>query len=54
MERSAALLYVLLMVGTIVAVDLRLFRNRFWPRLLVNIGIVLMFVGAYLVFLRHR
>jgi hypothetical protein len=30
------------------------FRNRFWERLVVNIGVVLMFAGSYSGFLRRR
>jgi len=37
-------LYVVVMIGVIVSADLLLFfRNRFWERLIVNIGIVLVF-----------
>lgn len=36
----------------IVAVDLLLFRDRFWERLTVNIGIVLVFAALYLRFFR--
>jgi len=41
-------LYVLIMIGTIVAIDLLFFRGRFWERLMVNIGIVLIFGAFYL------
>jgi hypothetical protein len=40
---------VLLVVGivvTVVAVDVLFFRDHFWPRLMANIGIVLIF-GAF-------
>ena len=40
-------LYLLAMVAVIVAVDVFLFRNRFWPRLAVNAGIVLIFTAFY-------
>lgn len=46
--------YVGVMIAVIVAVDLLFFRNRFWPRLLANIGIVLVFAAFYLAFLRDR
>ena len=46
------MLYVLVMVAVIVGVDVLLFRHHFWPRLLVNIGIVLVFGAVYLRFLR--
>ena len=45
-------LYVVAMVAVIVGVDLGFFRSRFWERLLVNIGIVLVFAAFYLRFLR--
>lgn len=40
-------LYVVAMIVTIVGVDLLFFRDRFWERLAVNIGIVLVFVAFY-------
>ncbi len=45
-------LYILVMIAVVVGVDLLLFKNRFWERLMVNIGIVLMFVAFYLRFLK--
>ncbi|MFF0292374.1 hypothetical protein ACFYS8_04000 [Kitasatospora sp. NPDC004615] len=47
------LLYVLAMVGLIVGVDFAFFRDHFWPRLLVNVGLVLVFLACYLRFLKH-
>jgi hypothetical protein len=47
-------LYVVAMATVIVAVDIAFFGNRFWERLMVNIGIVLVFVAFYLRFLRGR
>jgi hypothetical protein len=44
-------LYVLAMIAIIVGVDVMFFRNRFWERLIVNIGIVLVFAAFYLRFL---
>ncbi len=46
-------LYVLVLIAVIVGVDLLFFRHHFWPRLLVNIGIVLVFAAFYLRFLRN-
>lgn len=43
----AVVLYVLAMVGLIVGVDVAVFRQRFWERLIANIGIVLLFVAFY-------
>lgn len=42
---------VLAMVTLIVGLDVLFFRHRFWERLMVNIGIVLVFVAFYLRFL---
>jgi hypothetical protein len=49
--KSYVVLYVVLMAAIIVAVDFLFFRNRFWERLIVNIGIVLVFAAFYLRFL---
>jgi len=51
---SAGVLYAVAMAAVIVGVDfVFFFRNRFWERLTVNIGIVLVFAAFY--FLRfHR
>jgi hypothetical protein len=38
-------LYVVALITTVVSVDLLFFKNRFWERLIVNIGIVLVFAG---------
>ena len=46
----AVVLYVVAMAALIVAVDFVFFRNRFWERLMVNIGLVLVFVAFYLRF----
>jgi hypothetical protein len=47
------LLYVLAMIAAIVTTDVLIFRNYFWERLMVNIGIVLVFAGFYLRFFKH-
>jgi len=44
--------YALVMVALIVGVDLAFFRNFMLARLLVNVGIVLVFGAIYLRFLR--
>ncbi|HZP32230.1 MAG TPA: hypothetical protein VFB23_02615 [Candidatus Acidoferrales bacterium] len=46
-------LYVLLLIAVVVTVDFLFFRNRFWERLIVNIGIVLVFVAFYFRFLKN-
>jgi len=48
-----AVLYVVAMIAVIVTVDALIFRNHFWERLMVNIGIVLVFSAFYLRFLNH-
>ena len=54
MERHAAVvLYVLALVAVVVGVDVLFFRYRFWPRLMVNVGIVLVFAAFYLRFLKR-
>jgi len=52
-SRIAVALYVAAMVAGIIGVDLAFFRNRFLERLIVNIGIVLVFAAFYLRFLRR-
>ena len=44
--------YVVAMIAVIVTVDALIFRNHFWERLMVNIGIVLVFAAFYLRFLK--
>lgn len=53
MGRQVAVLYAVAMIAVIVGVDFAFFRNRFWERLIVNIGIVLVFAAFYLRFLRR-
>jgi hypothetical protein len=45
--------YVVAMIAVIVTVDALIFRDHFWERLMVNIGIVLVFAAFYLRFLKH-
>jgi len=52
-SQAATALFLIVMVGVIVAVDLLFFRNRVWGRLTVNVGIVLVFVAFYFRFLRR-
>ncbi len=47
------MLYVLALVAVIVGVDILFFRHYFWARLLVNIGIVVVFAAFYLRFLKR-
>lgn len=48
-----AALYIALMAAVIVATDILFFKDRFWERLTVNIGIVLVFAAFYFRFLKH-
>jgi hypothetical protein len=52
MGRPAAL-YVLVMVAVVVGVDVLFFRHEFWERLIVNVGIVLVFAVFYVRFLKR-
>ena len=52
-RQLAVVLYGVAMAAVIVGVDLAFFRHRFWERLTVNIGIVLVFAAFYFRFLRH-
>jgi hypothetical protein len=53
-RQVAVVLYVVAMIAVIVGVDFVFFRTRFWfwERLMVNIGIVLVFAAFYLRFLK--
>ena len=42
---------IVALIVVIVGVDVLFFRNHFWERLIVNIGIVLVFAAFYLRFL---
>jgi hypothetical protein len=53
-RNSALILYAVLMVVIIVAVDLLFFRHRFRERLIANIAIVLVFAVYYSIFLRNK
>ncbi len=47
------ILSVAVLIAVVVSVDLLFFKNRFWERLMVNIGIVLVFAAFYLRFLKN-
>ncbi len=54
MQRNIyVVLYIVVLIAVVVSVDLLFFKNRFWERLMVNIGIVLVFVAFYLRFLKN-
>jgi hypothetical protein len=52
-RQVAVALYVLAMVAVVVGVDILFFRHLFWARLMVNVGIVLVFAACYLRFLKR-
>ncbi len=55
MEKNlAAIILVLLMIATIVAVDVLFFRHRFWERLMANVGIALIYIAVFLSFVKRR
>ena len=52
-RQAGIVLYVLALVTVVVGVDVLVFRHRFWERLMVNVGIVLVFAAFYLRFLKR-
>jgi hypothetical protein len=52
-RNMSVVLYILVLIAVVVSVDLLFFKNRFWERLMVNIGIVLVFTAFYLRFLKN-
>ena len=52
-RQTAVVLYVFALVAVVVGVDILFFRNRFWERLMVNVGIVLVFTAFYFRFLKR-
>ena len=46
-------LYIVVLIAVVVSVDLLFFKNLFWERLIVNIGIVMVFAAFYLRFLKN-
>lgn len=52
-SQTTTVFYVGLLVIVVVGVDVLFFRNRFWERLMANIGIVLVFGAFYLRFLKR-
>jgi preprotein translocase subunit SecE len=52
-KNMSVVLYIVVMIAVVVGVDLLFFKNRFWERLMANIGIVLVFIAFYLRFLKN-
>jgi hypothetical protein len=49
----AVVLYVLVLVAVVVGVDVLFFSHHLWERLIVNVGIVLVFAAFGLRFLKR-
>jgi hypothetical protein len=49
-RQTAVVLFVVVLAAVVVGVDVLFFRHRFWERLMVNVGIVLVFTAFYLRF----
>jgi hypothetical protein len=45
-------IYAVVMIIVIAGIDVLFFRDRFWARLMANIGVVLLFAAFYLRFLK--
>ena len=52
-RRTAVVFYVLALVAVVVGVDVLFFRHQLWERLIVNVGIVLVFAAFGLRFLKR-
>jgi hypothetical protein len=50
---ASVALYLLVLVAVVVGVDVLFFRHYFWERLIVNVGIVLVFAAVYWRFLKR-
>jgi hypothetical protein len=51
-RQAGVVLYVFVLVAVVVGVDLSFFKHQFWERLMVNVGMVLVFAAFYLRFLK--
>jgi hypothetical protein len=52
-SQPRVVLYVLALVAVVVGVDVLFFRHGFWERLIVNVGIVMVFAAFYFRFLKR-
>jgi hypothetical protein len=52
-RQATVVLYVLALVAVVVGVDILFFKHQLWERLIVNVGIVLVFGAFYLRFLKR-
>jgi len=49
----SVVLYVVVLIAVVVGVDILFFKDRLWERLMVNVGIVLVFAAFGLRFLKN-
>jgi hypothetical protein len=54
LRNATVTIYILVMIALIIGVDVLFLKDRFWLRLFVNVGIVLVFVAIYFAVLRNR
>jgi hypothetical protein len=52
-RNTSIVLFIVVMIIVIVSVDVLFFQNRFWERLIANIGIVAVFAALGLRFLKN-
>jgi hypothetical protein len=52
-RQATVVLYVIALIAVVVGVDVLFFRHHFWERLIVNVGIVLVFGAFYFRFLKR-
>lgn len=52
LKNISVVLYVMLLIGVVVSVDIVFFRHYFWERLTANIGLVMVFASFYLRFFK--
>jgi len=52
-RQAAVVLYVVALIAVVVGVDILFFKHHFWERLIVNVGIVLVFAAFGLRFLKR-
>jgi len=53
-RQAVGALYVLVMAGVVVGVGILFFRHQFGPRLIANVGIVLVFAVVFVLFVKRR
>ncbi len=51
-KNISGMLFALAMITVVISMDVLFFRNRFWERLIANIGIVLVFIAFFLRFFK--